>query len=59
VAAADQGNLDTHASITDITSKVEYDWRDSVMKLAQAHLSVKMVYTTIHKDLQLSKKSAK
>jgi hypothetical protein len=34
-AAADQKNLTTKVSITNIVAKVENDWRESVMKLAQ------------------------
>jgi hypothetical protein len=54
-AAADQRNITATVSIDDITAEVENDRRESVMKLAQAHdVSVKMVHTTLHKDLPLS-----
>jgi hypothetical protein len=60
VAAADQWHLTAKASIADIAIKVENDWPETVRKLAQAHgLSTKMVYTILHKDLKLSKKSAR
>jgi hypothetical protein len=36
-AAADQRNLTAKAFIADIAAEVENDWRESVMKLAQAH----------------------
>jgi hypothetical protein len=59
VVAADQRDLTVKASIVDIPTEVENDWRKSVMKLAQAHdVSAKTVYATLHKDLQLEKKPA-
>jgi hypothetical protein len=57
---ANQKHLNTKASITIITAKVENDRWAGVRKLAWAHdVSTEMVYNTFHKDLQLSKKSAR
>jgi hypothetical protein len=53
-AAADQRNLITKASITDMAAKVENDWRENIRKLSRAHdVSSRMVYA------ELSKKSAR
>jgi hypothetical protein len=50
----DQRNLNAKAFISNIAAEVENDRKESVMKL----MSAKMVHATLHKDLQLSKKSA-
>ncbi len=48
------------ASTTDIAAKVEKGWWETIRKLAQAHgISTKTVHATLHKDLKLSKESAK
>ncbi len=57
---ADQRNLNSKASITDITTEVENDQQENVMKLAQVHeMLAKMIHSTLHKDLQLSQKSTR
>jgi hypothetical protein len=58
--AADQKNLNTKASITNIKASVENDQQENVWKLAQVlGVTIKMVHNTLHKDLRLSKKSAR
>jgi hypothetical protein len=58
--AADRRNLTRKAAITDISAEVEDDQQESVMKLAWAHdVSAKRVHVILHKNLQLSKKSAR
>ncbi len=58
--SVDQRNLTSMLSIAYIAAKVENEWRESVVKLVQAHgLSSIMVHDTLHKDLQFSKKSAR
>ncbi len=37
MAAADQRNFTTNASVSDMAAKMENHWRESVRKLAQAH----------------------
>jgi hypothetical protein len=55
-----QRHLNTKASITNVTAEVENYLRDNVRILAQAHgVLAQRVHTTLHKDLQLSKKSAR
>ncbi len=57
---ADQKNLNTKASITNITASVENDQQENVWKLAQVlGVTIKMVHATLLKDLRLSKKSAR
>jgi hypothetical protein len=57
---AGQRHLNTEVSITNITAAVENYLRDNVRILAQAHgVLAQRVHTTFHKDLQLSKKSAR
>jgi hypothetical protein len=51
----DQRNLNAKASIVNIAAEVENVQQESVMKLKSA----KMVHATLHKDLQLSKKSVR
>jgi hypothetical protein len=54
-----QRNLTAKDSIADIAAEVENARQWSVVKLAQAMMLTKMVHATLHKDLQLSKKSAR
>ncbi len=59
-AAADQRNLNTMASITDMAAEVENDQRENVRKLAQAHdVSTRTVYAALMRTAKLSKKSAR
>jgi hypothetical protein len=59
-AVADQRNLKTKACNAAIATEVENGRQENVMKFTQAHdVSTKMVHATIHKDMQLSKKSTK
>jgi hypothetical protein len=58
--AADQRNLTAKASIANIVIEVENGWQGSVMELAQTYdVSIKTVPATLHKDLLLSKNSAR
>jgi predicted Zn-dependent protease len=55
-----QRHLNAKASVADITIEVENDQWETARKLAQApSLASKTVHATLHKDLQLSKKSAR
>jgi hypothetical protein len=55
LAAADKRNLTAEVSTANDTAKVETNWQESVMKLAQAHdVLTKMVHGTLHQDLQPS-----
>ncbi len=53
-------HLNAKASVADMAIEVENDQQETARKLAQAHgLASKIVRATLHKDLQLSKKSAR
>jgi hypothetical protein len=57
---ADQRNLITKASITNMAAKVENDLRERVRNLAQAHnVSARTVYAALMRTTKLSKKLAK
>ncbi len=57
---ANPRNLNSKASITNITTEVENDQRESVMKLAQAHkMLAKIIHSALHKYLQFSDKSTR
>jgi hypothetical protein len=60
VAAADQRNLNTKASIADVAAELENDRRENVRKLNQPlDVSAKTVYATLMRTAKLSKKSAR
>jgi hypothetical protein len=59
-AAADQRNLITKASITNIIAEGENDRRENVRKLAQAHdMLARTVYAALMRTAKLSKRSAR
>ncbi len=59
MAAADQRNLNTKASITKMAAEVENDRREIVRKLAQAHdVSARTVYAALMRKVT-SKKLAR
>jgi hypothetical protein len=60
VAAADQINCNTKASIADMVAKLKNDRQENVRKLAQAlDVSARTVYATLMRTAKLSKKSAR
>jgi hypothetical protein len=60
LVAADQSHLSAKASIADIATEMENDWRKSVRKLGQAYdVLTKTVHATLCTDLQLPKKLAR
>ncbi len=59
MAAADQRNLNTKASIANMATELENDWRENVSKLAQSlDVSARTVYAALMRTAKLSKKSA-
>jgi histone-lysine N-methyltransferase SETMAR len=53
-------DFQTPAFITDVTADIEKDWCVTVRKLALAHVvSKNTIHNTLHKDLNLQKKSAR
>jgi hypothetical protein len=59
-AAVDQRYLCVKTSVAHIAAGVENVRRENVKKFHPAHgMMTKMVHTTLHKDLQLSKKLAR
>jgi hypothetical protein len=60
MAAADQRNFNTKASIADMATELENDQRENVKKLAQASdVSARTIYATLMRTAELSKKSAR
>ncbi len=60
MAAEDQRNPNTKASIADMAAKVENDRQEIVRKLAQAHdVPARMVYAALMRTAKLSKKLAR
>ncbi len=58
--AADQRSLITEASIANMATEVENEWRENVRKLAQAQdMLARTVYAALMRTTKLSKKSAR